>query len=406
MTTRLLLALGEHWPDSPECRWAHLSSDNNLLEAGHSGPEGWPAATTCEVLLCGPQVLWLECTLPALGRSKRRELPRLLAFALEDRLICDPGTQHLTTTHRLPDDQNTREFVGVLIIDKDRLRTILGTLEGLSRRPARIVAELQTAPAELGEWHLSLASHGATLRTSHQSGLAIDLEDIAPTLSRQYAQAGPARPDLIALHLEPDYLLPDGIVPGDNSNPPLVSASPYLWWQSMTSASDNLLHSEFGGSKSRNGQQASFRIPLLIAVAAVILGVLVDSGEVLWLRHQHSELITRINGIYQSTFPGDPVVTPPARMRQQLSLEREPHGLLRHDDGLALLTGLAEVLGSDYHDGIVAMHFEDGVLDLTLSGTLLPRINEIIAALATRGLLGTIRDNVDPPHLLVRPEVF
>ncbi|MDP3635852.1 MAG: type II secretion system protein GspL [Azonexus sp.] len=406
MTTRLLLALGEHWPDSPACRWAHLSSDNNLLEAGHSGPEGWPAATTCEALLCGPQVLWLECTLPALGRSKRRELPRLLAFALEDRLLCDPGTQHLTTTHRLPDDQNTREFVGVLIIDKDRLRTILGTLEGLSRRPARIVAELQTAPAELGEWHLSLASHGATLRTSHQSGLAIDLEDIAPTLSRQYAQAGPARPDLIALHLEPDYLLPDGIVPGDNSNPPLVSASPYLWWQSMTSASDNLLHSEFGGSKSRNGQQASFRIPLLIAVAAVILGVLVDSGEVLWLRHQHSELVSRINGIYQSTFPGDPVVTPPARMRQQLSLEREPHGLLRHDDGLALLTGLAEVLGSDYHDGIVAMHFEDGVLDLTLSGTLLPRINEIIAALATRGLLGTIRDNVDPPHLLVRPEVF
>ena len=107
MNHRLLLAIDEQWPTRPDCPWVLLGPDGRPVSEGHSEPRHWPAAAECEVVLTGPQCLWLEVPLP---RGARRDLPRLLAYALEDRLLKDPDTQHLTLSHRRPADDGERRF--------------------------------------------------------------------------------------------------------------------------------------------------------------------------------------------------------------------------------------------------------------------------------------------------------
>ncbi|MBP8133158.1 MAG: hypothetical protein KAY13_02710, partial [Zoogloea sp.] len=206
--TRLLLAIDEQWPTRPDCPWVLLGPDDQRIEEGHSEPRHWPAAAECEVVLTGPQCLWLEVPLP---RSARRDLPRLLAYALEDRLLKDPDTQHLTVSHRRPADDGERDLAGVLIIARDRLRNLIAQLTAIGRPPRRVVAEVQTAPAGPDAWQLSLSACGAILRSGPNSGLALDNDILIPLLAQQAAtsRAANTAPAHIEVHSAPGTPAPD-----------------------------------------------------------------------------------------------------------------------------------------------------------------------------------------------------
>ncbi|HRH74290.1 MAG TPA: GspL/Epsl periplasmic domain-containing protein, partial [Zoogloea sp.] len=113
---------------------------------------------------------------------------------------------------------------------------------------------------------------------------------------------------------------------------------------------------------------------------------------------------SRIERVFRSAFPNAPVVAPAAQMRQQLTGERARHGLLRDDDALALLSQAAEALGTDATDGIAALRFEEGRLDLTLSGPAAARAEALVGLLASRGLLANLRQEGSATHLLLRQE--
>ena len=169
MSHRLLLAIDEQWPTRPACPWVLLGPDGRPVSEGHSEPRHWPAAAECEVVLTGPQCLWLEVPLP---RAKRADLPRLLAYALEDRLLKDPDTQHLTVSHRRPAGDGERELTGVLVVARERLRQITAQLAAIGRPPRRMLAEVQTAPSGGEAWQLSLSAAGAILRSGAEAGHA------------------------------------------------------------------------------------------------------------------------------------------------------------------------------------------------------------------------------------------
>lgn len=411
MSSRLLLALDEHWPLQPACPWVVLGPDDLPLAEGHSEPRHWPAASTCEVLLCGAQVLWLEVALPALGRRRRRELPRLMAYALEDKLLSDPDTQHLTPTHRQSGTGDS-DRAGVLVVGKDRLRTVLAQLNALGRPPSRMLAEVQTAPGSADDWHLSLSALGATLRTGPLSGVATDSGFLAPLLARHldHARAANRMPARICVHAEAGLPEPDLAALTDEIGVPLVIDTPYRWWSALPGASSrspsDLLHGEFAPREERQGWLAHLRPALALTGAALGIWLAASLGEVLWLHHQQSGLAARMSRVYQSTFPDSPAVAPAAQMRQQLALERERHGLLRHDDALALLAQLADALGTEAADSIIAARFEDGVLDLTLAAPALARADALISLLNARGLLASLRRDGDTTHLLLRAEIL
>ncbi|WP_374486716.1 type II secretion system protein GspL [Zoogloea sp.] len=400
--TRLILAIDEHWPTRPDCPWALLGPDGQPLSEGRSEPRHWPAADECEVVLSGPQCLWLEVPLP---RATRRDLPRLLAYALEDRLLKDPDSQHLTVSHRRPADDGERDLAGVLVVARERLRLVVAQLAAIGRQPQRVLAELQTAPADQESWQLSVATDGAILRTGPSAGLALDVDILAPLLAQQAgnARAANTAPAHIDVHLSNGAAGPELARLQAETGIPVQPAAPYLWWQGADRKATNLLHGEFA-PRARGGAWLGLRPALALAGGALTLWLAANLGEVLWMKHQLSDIEGRIERIYRTSFPNAPVVAPAAQMRQQLNQERARHGLLRDDDALALLAQAAEALGTDAAAGIVALRYEEGRLDLTLGGAAAARAEAVVGLLASRGLLADLRQDGNAPHLLLRRE--
>ena len=402
MSTRLLLAIDEHWPTRPDCPWVLLGPDGKPLSEGHSEPRHWPAAAECELVLTGPQCLWLEVPLP---RGARRDLPRLLAYALEDRLLKDPDTQHLTLSHRRPADDGERDLAGVLVVARERLRQLVAQLAAIGRPARRVWAEVQTAPGGEG-WQLSLSPAGAILRSGIHQGVAVDADLLAPLLAQQAAaaRAANAAPAQIQLHLAPATQAPDLALLQAETGLAVATGAPYRWWQGVDRKCANLLHGEFAFREAGAGWLGRLRPALVVGAGALALWLAINVGEALWLRQQVGQAGERIERIYRSTFPNSPVVAPAAQMRQQLNLERARHGLLRDDDALALLALAAEALGTDAAGAVAAVHYEDGRLDLTLTGTAAARADAIVGLLASRGLLADLRTDGGTPHLLLRRE--
>lgn len=402
MSTRLLLAIDEHWPARPDCPWVLLGPDGKPLSEGHSEPRHWPAAAECELVLSGPQCLWLEVPLP---RGARRDLPRLLAYALEDRLLKDPDTQHLTVSHRRPADDGERDLAGVLVVSRDRLRQLVAQFAAIGRPARKAWAEIQTAPAGEG-WHLSLSPTGAILRTGSGSGVALDADILAPLLAQQAATARAANtaPAQVELHLAPATPAPDLAALQADTGLAIATGAPYRWWQGVDRKAANLLQGEFAFRDASTGWLGKLKPAVALGCGALAVWLTINIGEVLWLRHQVGQLGDRIERVYRSTFPNGPVVAPAAQMRQQLNLERGRHGLLRDDDALALLAQAAEALGTDAAGGIAAVRFEEGRLDLTLTGHAAARAEAVVGLLASRGLLANLRADGATPHLLLRRE--
>lgn len=402
MSTRLLLAIDEQWPARPDCPWVLLGPDGKPLSEGHSEPRHWPAAAECELVLTGPQCLWLEVPLP---RGAKRDLPRLLAYALEDRLLKDPDTQHLTLSHRRPADDGERDLAGVLVVARERLRQLVAQFAAIGRPARRVFAEVQTAPTGEG-WHLSLSSTGAILRTGSTGGVTLDADILTPLLAQQAATARAANtaPAQVELHLAPGTPAPDLAVLQTETGLTLTTAAPYRWWQGVDRKAANLLQGEFAFRDASAGWFGKLKPAVLLGCGALALWLTVNIGEVLWLRHQVGQLGDRIERVYRTTFPNSPVVAPAAQMRQQLNLERGRHGLLRDDDALALLAQAAEALGTDAAGGIAAVRFEEGRLDLTLTGPAAARAEAVVGLLASRGLLANLRADGATAHLLLRRE--
>lgn len=405
MSHRLLLAIDEQWPARPDCPWVLLGPDGRPVSEGHSEPRHWPAAAECEVVLTGPQCLWLEVPLP---RAKRADLPRLLAYALEDRLLKDPDTQHLTVSHRRPAGDGERELTGVLVVARERLRQITAQLAAIGRPPRRMLAEVQTAPSGGEAWQLSLSAAGAILRSGAEAGVALDAELLAPLLAAQAATARAANtaPAHVALHLAPGCPAPDLAALQAEAALDIRPGAPYLWWEGAAGKVANLLHGEFAFREQGGGWLGRLAPAAALGVGALALWFVVGVGEVLWLRHQQDSIEERIERIYRSSFPNGPVVAPAAQMRQQLNLERARHGLLRDDDALALLAQAAEALGTDAAGGVAALRYEDGRLDLTLNGPAAARAEAVVGLLTARGLLADLRRDGASTHLLLRRETL
>lgn len=402
--TRLLLALDEQWPTRPDCPWVLLGPDGQPVSEGHSEPRHWPAAAECEVVLTGPQCLWLEVPLP---RAARRDLPRLLAYALEDRLLKDPDTQHLTLTHRRPSDDSDKDLAGVLVIARERLRNLAAQLAAIGRAPRRVMAEVQTAPPGGDNWQLSLGPAGAILRCDGHGGLALDIDILAPLVAAQAtaARAANRAPGGLEVRAAPGHALPDLPALEADSGLPTQPGAPYLWWQGATGKAANLLNGDFA-PRSSSHRLAAIGKPLALAGAALGIWLAATVGEVLWLKHSLSGIGERIERVYRSSFPNAPAIAPAAQMRQQLNLERARHGLLRDDDALALLARATEALGNDAAGSVAALRYEEGRLDLTLSGQGAARAEAVVGLLASRGVLADLRRDGATLHLLLRPETL
>ena len=404
MTKRLILRFDENWPATPVAAWVLLGPDGKLQAQGESDPQHWPAADECDVVLAGAQCLWLETDLP---KAARRDAPRLLAYALEDRLLSDPDSQHLTISHRRRAEQGNGETVGVLVIARERMRLLLAQLKAIGRQPGHFFSESSLAPADDENWHVAVSGSAAIVRSGPNVGYAVDTELLAPVLEQQLAAARAANrlPAELLVHLAPGTAQPDLATIDE---PPVRLGAPYEWWQTLLhgTRAGNLLHGDFAVAGHASPLIARCRRPMQLAGVALAVWLLASLGEVLWLRHQLSDLDLRMQRTYQVAFPNSPAIAPAAQMRQQLNLARARHGQLRDDDALALLASVAEVLGGAAADNLQNVRYADGQLDLVWKALAPESIGPLQAQFASRGLHAEISGTANERHLLVRPEVL
>lgn len=398
MSTLLRLYVGERWPQSRKLAWALFASTGALLQEGVSDPSHWPASDDCDAVISGAQVSWLRARLPA--KIPRGEAARLLANALEPKLVDEPDRQHLTVTDRHEGE------VSVLVIARERLRLITAQFAAIDRPLSRAYCELQTAPVDEKGWHLALGADCAVLRRHVRDGASVDTggDGIPPPLLTALisAERAAGRPDPnLIVHAPDEGGAPDLSAWQSALGLEVVRGEPYRW-HAVRDEAQNLLHGEFSPSHRGHAWWDRTRPALWLVAAVAAADLLMGGAQVGWLRYQIAAREQGIERAFQSAFPNIPAVEPFVQARRQLDTLRSPRGLLRGDDALTLLAHLADSLGPDGRDAVQALRFSEGALEVTVSPALAAKIESVRRQLAIRGLDAALAPGGGAPRLIVR----
>lgn len=395
----LRIHINARWPTPATTAWVLLAANAAVLREGVSEPAHWPLADEYEVVLGATQTTWHMARVPP-GKTARGEMPRLLAYALEDKLLRDPDSQHFTITHQQADR------VCVMVVARERLRQIVSQFAALDKPLSRVFSELQSAPSGRNSWHLALGANVALLRTSKRDGISLDPDvgNTPPPLlammiaARRSAGAAPA----LVIHVGEGVAVPDAKAWSTTLATEVRVDVPYRWYASAAAAA-NLLHDEFAPRHRRRAWLARLKPALWLAGGAVAADLLLGLGQVMWQHHRLADAQERTVQIFHETFPKAPAVEPVAQMQRQLDQLRAPRGLLRGDDALALLAALADALGADGRGAVQSLKFEDGVLEVVLMPALADRVAAVSGQLALRGLIVAAKnDGGSAPKLVVR----
>ena len=388
MTTRLRIRIDEHWPRDPATHWVLLDAANTVVQQGHSGPAHWPAADVCEAVLAGAQSTWLEVLLPA---SPRRERPRLLSYALEEHLVGDPDTQHLTVTHSQPEDKLNR--TGVIAVARARMTQVLAQFAQIGRPLRRLCSALETVPAAEAHWVLAVDAHCAILRPGLEPAIAFDgstpeaslaaLSSALP-IALSHRRASAALPAALQIRIADTCTTPDT---GTTASLPLrIEPGPAWHWWEHVDATSNLLHGEFASRQGHDAQWRRFRAPAtIVAISAVALFV-VNLTHVLGQRQALAELEARSARLFEQALPGTPAVAPAAQLGRALDRARRQAGQLGTDDLLALLHGHLAATGVTP----LAVSYEAGTLSLALPPQT--ELSVLLTRLSLQGINAQARD--------------
>jgi general secretion pathway protein L len=394
VSTVLRLYVGEHWPQRAKLSWALLASDGAPLQEGESDPGHWPRADECEAVLSGAQGAWLRTRLPE--HLPRGEASRLLANALEEKLMDEPERHHLTVTDRRNGE------VGVLVIARERLREIVKHLAALGRPLSRAYSELQTAPGDAQGWHLAFGTDAAILRRGLHNAAPLDVrsDGSPPALLVALAAAGRASADpapIVTIHCRPGDNAP-GASAWEKALQLQVRPGAAYRWFAIDADSANLLHSEFAPSHRRREWLRRTKPALWLAGVVVAMDVALGAAQVGWQRYQLTGAEQRVAQMFQEAFPNVPVIDATAQIKRQLDPLRSSRGLLRSDDALALLADLADVLGSDGRDAMQELRFSEGVREVAFSPAIARK------QLGVRGLDAVSAAQGGAPRLTIRRE--
>ena len=399
MTKRLVIYIDETWPAQPSAPWVLLDGRDAVLESGRSEPRHWPAAPSCEIVLGGPQCTWLTTALP---KSGRREQDRLLHYALEDQLIRDVESQHITVTTR--EAQREGVLITVLVITKARLRTVLTQLDTIKRSPNRIIAEIQSASGTNGRWSACLGPTGHWIvRSGAKPSLAADNDSIVDTLSHllQTARGEGLEPDGLELRCADDIAPPDTASLQTATGLTITPGPRYSWWLAPITCND-LLHTEFEARSASANLRSALRAPIAVAAGALGLYLLVNIGEVLWQKQQLARVEERMHGLFITALPNTPAIAPPLQLRRALDEVRSRHGQLRDTDFLSLLDRTTSTGGATLRHAITRLDYDNRSLEVTVADNTADALPLLAARLDGLGL-ATRPGTATRPSLVIMP---
>jgi general secretion pathway protein L len=381
----LVLFIDDTWPAKPALPWALLDTHRRLIEEGHSEPRHWPTATELDVVLSSTMVSWPWVMLP---KGKSRDEARLLTYALEEHIVGDPDSQHVTPTRYTPQAQGQR--CAVLVMAKARLRALLAQLEALGRIPSRLVAAPECVTANAQDWVLVCEPGGALfIRHDEQGFLPASRETVRVLLEHLIENARKAHLPARAC----DSLIASGQRHPDDMPDlelPMPKGSPWAWWQ-IPPLAHNLLHGELAPLARRGGFRQALGWPLGLAATALLTLFVVSLGEVMFKRADLADHENRMRRLFETTLPpGTPVIDPARQLTRALDALRARQGELRESDFMSLLLAGLQALGTDAPHSVLGARYargpQGGQLRLQFSSDTPIHPEALKARLAAQGL--------------------
>lgn len=350
----LRLYLPREWPgEEAGCSWTLLARDFRVIGRGSGIPSEWPAADECEAVVTADQVSWLSISLP---EKMGRDASRIIAYALEDKLIQPPETMHIVLS---------KEAGSAIAIGKARLGEITEAVRAAGRKLDRLFVDMQlSAPAD-GEWSICRYGESTFLRMGSQSGLAIDWSGTAPpeALTIAVARTHGKLPTRLVVRLPAGKA---ATIDGWASvlGLPVVAGTSFDPLSASTEGANNLLTGQFAPSGASDAPGRPSRLAL-IALAALALGhTMLSLADWAWLAYRASVLREESVAIYRQTFPENkaPLLDARVQMQREVDSALRLRGRVGSGDMLAMLATISGELPA----GIQARRilFDRSVLEL------------------------------------------
>lgn len=384
MSHTLRILLGEHWPDHPVARWVVVDERGQVINSGESEPRQWPAANRVEAILYGPQTSWLKVRVPKAGL---REQAAAISFAIEEQIVREADSQHITPTLQLEDAWH------VLIISRERMKRLLAQFAAISRPLDAVYSALQTLPLVPNAWAAGTCGEYVSIRSAAHDGwsedfppgtdapallqLAISQAREAGTLPTQLSLFGMDDKQLVAVWQE-QLLTP-------------IEAVPTWAWYAIDNDTTDLLHGEFLPHHRHKAWQRALR-PVVIGLAVIFfINLLFGTGYAWWRGAELNQIKKQMEQLMHTQLPNEPMLDPVAQLLRELNQQRNQHGMLATDAALSLLADLSTALGPDAIGAVKSLRYQEGALELSLNpGPLNPQALQ--TRLHAKGLSVTQRE--------------
>lgn len=302
--------------------WAGYDARGSLLDSGSCVLAELPAAARTDLVIAFERVLLTSVTLP---KQNRRQLQRVVPYALEERLLTAPEHSHCALGN------GSGPLWPVAVVERSWLSGVLAAVRVW--RPVQAVwPGWYWLPVGARLW---LGSEGWSRPQAHQGEYLLE----APTV--------------------------------DDSDP-LAAGDDYSWdtlaWQrrSPDGQAINLLQGSFAGQPRLAGAASPWRWTAALAAAVLLLFY----GQLAWSVWQGKQQVKRlnsaINASFYQVFPASAsIVDPLLQVERKLKEQGSGSGVPAPDDFLVMLDSAAGFVRSN--GPLAGIDYSKGELQLRLS---------------------------------------
>ena len=319
-------------------KYALRATTGELQRSGSAAPAELPRADQVEIIVPASLVLFTEVRLPPVRGQKLRQI---LPFAVEEKILSDPGQVQVATGLR-----DAQGMTRVAILDRAWLDSVCDRLRQLGFRPERGYAETCLPELEPQAWTLIWDGHEGFVRTAQGAGLALDSmgEDGAPFALRRAVEEARDKqrlPEKIILRATDGAArIPDLALWTTQLGVSVAPGQDWEWAPRFLNTANaiNLMQGDYAPSSSVRELLPQLR-PILILAAIIIGAQVLATGADWWrLNREKKALSADMDKTFRTAFPDAKVVIDaPLQMQRNLADLRRASGQQQPADFLPLL---------------------------------------------------------------------
>ena len=364
------------------CQWALIGK----RESSHGeGPlaELPRRAERVELLIPAAQVLITRAQLPP---AARRHSGSVLAFAVEEATVAEPGANHVSWLGSAGDAD------ALAVLDKRGLQAWVDALEAVGLRAGEVRSEILLLPRASGEWSLAWSGAEGFVRTGELEGAATDAGDqTSPPLSLrmmlEQARLSGAPPSAIAVYGVAPGAPPDLGLWGSALGVPLRLQDPWDW-RSAPAQTGAGLAQQRRGWRIAPAALARLRPAAWIAGAALAFHGAALIADWTLLGREQQAVHSRMEARFRSTFPDAVAVADPAlQMRRQLAAARHRSGLPDGGDFAPMIDEVSLGLKDLPAGSLRTVSYENGRMTLEFAALEEAALRRAAARLMQAGLV-------------------